>query len=224
MKNNFLKNIIALFLILFLINIIKYKEYSHNSNNILHNKDDEYFIINDNKTNFDDKYFNNKSFEIYSKQDYLNRSQVAFANLGIDLMPKEERKSISHIKPTGWQSIKYDSIPSKYLYNRCHLIGFQLSAENDTKENLITCTKQANTGIMYDIENEIANYIKQTKHNVLYRVTPIYIKENLVATGIQIEACSVIDNCNEIEYNIYIYNTQKNINIDYLTGNSEQIN
>jgi len=136
-------------------------------------------------------------------------------------MPTEERESIGMIKPSGWQTVKYDVIEGKYLYNRCHLIGFQLTGENANEKNLITCTRQMNTDAMLDFENEVANYIKKTKNHVLYRVTPIYVETNLVASGVQMEAKSVEDNGEGISFNVYIYNVQDNIEIDYSDGTSK---
>ena len=179
-----------------------------------------YVEVNNNKPNFTDNDYNKKTFESYSDLDYLNRAGVAYAKVGIETMPKEERTSIGMIKPSGWHTIKYDIVSGKYLYNRCHLIGYQLTGENANEKNLITCTRQMNTGAMLDFENKVADYIKQTNNHVLYRVTPIYKDKNLLASAVQIEASSVEDKCKDICFNVYIYNVQDGITIDYTNGNS----
>lgn len=124
------------------------------------------------------------------------------------------------IKPTGWHTIKYDIVEGKYLYNRCHLIGFQLTGENANEKNLITCTRYMNTVGMLESENKVADYIKETNNHVLYRVTPIFKDNNLLATGVQMEGYSVEDQGKGISFNIFVYNVQEGINIDYRTGES----
>lgn len=161
-----------------------------------------------------------KSFEEYSELDSLGRAGSAFANIGVDLMPKEKRGSIGMIKPSGWHTIKYDIVDGKYLYNRCHLIGYQLTGENANEKNLITCTRQMNTKGMLDFENKVADYIKSTSNHVLYRVTPVYKNDNLLVTGVIIEAKSVEDNGEGILFNVFVYNIQNGIEIDYKTGES----
>lgn len=161
-----------------------------------------------------------KSFEEYSELDSLGRAGSAFANIGVDLMPTEKRGSIGMIKPSGWHTIKYDIVDGKYLYNRCHLIGYQLTGENANEKNLITCTRQMNTKCMLDFENKVADYIKSTSNHVLYRVTPVYKNDNLLATGVIIEAKSVEDNGEGILFNVFVYNIQNGIEIDYKTGES----
>ena len=161
-----------------------------------------------------------KSFEEYSELDSLGRAGSAFANIGVDLMPTEKRGSIGMIKPSGWHTIKYDIVDGKYLYNRCHLIGYQLTGENANEKNLITCTRQMNTKGMLDFENKVADYIKSTSNHVLYRVTPVYKNDNLLATGVIIEAKSVEDNGEGILFNVFVYNIQNGIEIDYKTGES----
>lgn len=183
-------------------------EYSGNS----------YIEINNNVPEFSEEDLKRDSFERYSELDYLNRCGVAFARVGIDTMPTEKRGSIGMVKPSGWHTIKYDIVDGKYLYNRCHLIGYQLTGENANEKNLITCTRQMNTEGMLDFENEVAEYVKRTKHHVLYRVTPVFDGDNLVATGVQIEAKSVEDN--EISFNVFVYNVQDGITIDYKDGTS----
>lgn len=181
---------------------------------------EEYVYLNDNHPNFEETYFKQTSFEQYSDFDLLGRAGRAFANIGIDLMPTEERGSLGMIKPSGWNQAKYDFIDGNYLYNRCHLIGYQLTGENANEKNLITCTRQMNTGAMLDFENQVANYIKKTHHHVLYRVTPIYQGTNLLASGVQMEAFSIEDDGKGIQFNVYVYNVQDKIEIDYATGKS----
>ena len=179
-----------------------------------------YVIINNNEPKFAENDLNTESFEYYSSQDYLGRCGYAYANIGIDLMPTEERGSIGSVKPTGWHTIKYDIVDGKYLYNRCHLIGHQLSGENANPENLITCTRQMNVEGMLPFENDIKEYVKNTNNHVLYRVTPIYEGSNLLATGVQMEALSVEDNGKGIKFNIFVYNVQDGIKINYSDGTS----
>ena len=182
---------------------------------------DSYVIIDNNQPNFSDADMKTTSFETYSNQDILGRSGVAFANVGKDLMPTEERGSMGMIKPTGWHTVKYDIVDGKYLYNRCHLIGYQLTGENANEKNLITCTRSMNTEGMLPFENQVAEYIEKTDNHVLYRVTPIYKGRNLLASGVQIEAKSVEDNGAGVCFNVYVYNVQEGIKIDYRTGESQ---
>lgn len=184
---------------------------------------ENFVVINDNKPNFREEDLITESYEKYSKLDSLGRAGTVIANIGIDLMPTEERGSIGGIKPTGWHTVKYDIVDGKYLYNRCHLIGYQLTGENANELNLITCTRQMNTKGMLSFENQVADYIKATNNHVLYRVTPIYEGDNLLASGITIEAQSVEDNGLGIRFNVYIYNVQTGIEIDYATGESKLI-
>ena len=169
---------------------------------------------------FDDLAKKEVTFEVYSELDHLGRAGQAYASLGIDLMPTEERESINSVKPSGWHTVKYDIVNGKYLYNRCHLIGFQLAGENANKNNLITCTRYMNTEGMLDFENEVAEYIRNTGNHVLYRVTPMYEGNNLVAKGVQMEAYSIEDNGEGVKFNVFVYNVQPGINIDYETGES----
>lgn len=177
--------------------------------------------INNNKPFFKENDYTTNSYEAYSEFDSLGRCGSAIANIGIDLMPTEERGSIGMVKPSGWHTIKYDIVDGKYLYNRCHLIAYQLTGENANEQNLITCTRQMNTKGMLPYENQVAEYIKNTKNHVLYRVTPIFESNNLVATGAEIEAYSVEDHGEGIEFNVFVYNVQEGIEIDYLTGESK---
>lgn len=179
-----------------------------------------FVAINDNQPTFPAEDMTETSFETYSPLDDLGRCGVAYANVGRDLMPTEERSSISHVKPTGWQSVQYDNVDGKSLYNRCHLIGFQLTAENANKENLITGTRYLNVDGMLPFENMIADYVKETGNHVLYRVTPMFTGDDLVAQGVQMEAYSVEDQGDGICFNVYAYNVQPGITIDYATGQS----
>lgn len=181
-----------------------------------------YVVINDNKPEFTEQDYTTETFENYSELDSLGRCGVAYANIGQDTMPTEERGSIGMIKPTGWHTIKYDNINGKYLYNRCHLIGYQLSGENANEKNLITCTRQMNTEGMLDFENQIAEYVENTGNHVLYRVTPVFEEDNLLATGVQMEAMSVEDKGQGVSFNIFVYNVQDGIEIDYSNGDSHQ--
>ena len=179
-----------------------------------------YIIINNNEPLFTKEDENINPVEQYVDLDYLGRCKKAFAKVGIDTMLTKERESISNVKPSGWKSVKYDIVDGKYLYNRCHLIGYQLTAENANKENLITGTRYLNVEGMLLFENQVADYIRTTKNHVLYRVTPIFKDENLVASGVNIEAKSIEDNGNGICFNVYVYNVQPGIEINYKTGES----
>ena len=179
-----------------------------------------YVVINDNQPFFTDADLTEEPFENYSDLDELGRCGVAYANICIDLMPTEERGSISQVKPTGWHSVRYDNVDGKSLYNRCHLIGWQLAGENANEKNLITGTRYMNVDGMLPFENMIADYVKETDHHVLYRVTPIFEGNNLVASGVEMEAMSVEDNGDGILFNVYCYNVQPDITIDYTTGDS----
>ena len=160
------------------------------------------------------------SFEYYSELDSLGRVGVAYANLGKETMPQkgEKRGAIGRVKPSGWQSLKFESVDGKYLYNRSHLIGWQLSAENDNEKNLATGTRFFNVDGMLPFENLVADYIKNTGNHVLYRVTPIFEGDELVMRGLQMEAYSVEDDGAGVSYNVFVYNAQPGIYIDYLTG------
>lgn len=195
--------------------------YAYSIENIPEYTDKEYIIINNNEPYFTEEDYTLKSFEKYSDLDLLGRCGVAYANVGIDTMPTIERGSIGMIKPTGWHTIKYDIVNGKYLYNRCHLIGYQLTGENDNEKNLITCTREMNIGTMLEYENKVVDYVKKTNNHVLYRVTPVFKDSNLLATGVEIEAYSVEDNGEGIKFNVFIYNVQEGIEIDYTTGDSK---
>lgn len=186
--------------------------------------DDPYVIINDNEPEFtEDERESKKSFEKYSRLDKYGRCGEAYANLNRSLMPTEDREDIGEVKPTGWQTVRYDKIiKERYLYNRCHLIGFQLAGENANERNLITGTRYMNVEGMLPFEDDVADYIKDTGNHVLYRVTPIYQGANLVASGVQMEAYSVEDDGRGICFNVYCYNNQPGIEIDYATGKSRE--
>lgn len=180
-----------------------------------------YVTLNQNEPDFTEEEKNVTSFESYSELDALGRCETAFANLSRETMPVEERGEIGHIKPSGWHTVKYkDLVDGLYLYNRCHLIGYQLSGENANEKNLITGTRYFNVEGMLPFENEVADYIKQTGHHVLYRVTPIYKGDNLLAQGVVMEAYSVEDDGEGICFHVYVYNCQPGIFIDYATGDS----
>ena len=180
-----------------------------------------YYIINDNVPAFSDADKENPTFEYYSNLDLLGRCGVATANLDLSLMPTEERESIGGVKPSGWHTIKYpDLIEDLYLYNRCHLIAFSLAGENANENNLITGTRYMNIQGMFPIERDVAEYIKLTGNHVLYRVTPCFKDIELVARGVHIEAYSVEDYGWGVCVNIFAYNVQPGITIDYLTGDS----
>lgn len=182
-------------------------------------------IINNNFPNFSDEEIACvEPFEIYGDLDSLGRCTYAYANICIELMPTEPRGEIGNIRPTGWHTIKYsDIIEERYLYNRCHLIGYQLSGENANEKNLITGTRYLNITEMLPFENMVKKYIEETNNHVLYRVTPVFENENLVATGICLEAWSVEDEGKGICFNVFCYNIQPGIDIDYLTGESHAI-
>ena len=228
------KVISILFVVICAIITVLYNNYSYSNHEVNnysksvlevspYDGSSNYVIINNNEPEFLSDDLVTRSYEFYSDLDSLGRAGVAMSSIGIDLMPTEERGNIGSVKPSGWHTIKYDFINGKYLYNRCHLIGYQLTGENANEKNLITCTRQTNTGIMLEYENKVAKYIKETNNHVLYRVTPIYENNNLVASGIQMEAMSVEDNGTGIKFNIYIYNVQDGVDINYETGESEEI-
>lgn len=182
--------------------------------------DSPYVIVNNNEPFFTENDMTADSFEYYGELDELGRCTVAYASIGKDLMPTEKRGSIGSVKPTGWHIVKYDMVDGKYLYNRCHLIGYQLTAENANKNNLITGTRYLNVDGMLLFENMVADYIKETNNHVLYRVTPIFTGDNLLADGVLMEAESVEDNGEGISYNVFCYNVQPGVKIDYVTGDS----
>lgn len=181
---------------------------------------DPYVVINDNEPSFSSEELESDSFESYGELDDLGRCTIAFANLSSELMPQGERGSIGQVKPSGWQTVRYDSVDGKYLYNRCHLIGWQLSGENANERNLITGTRYMNTEGMLPFENMVADHIKETDGHVLYRVTPIFVEDELVARGVQMEVYSIEDAGASICFNVFVYNVQPGIEIDYSDGSS----
>ena len=185
---------------------------------------EDYVIIDNNVPSFTEEDYTTDSFETYSDLDYLDRCGPAYTNVSKETMPTEERGQIGMIKPSGWHTVKYDIVDGKYLYNRCHLIGYQLTGENANEKNLITCTRQMNAETMLEFENKVADYVKETNNHVLYRVTPIFKGDNLLASGVQMEAYSVEDNGKGISFNVYVYNVQDGITIDYKTGDSKLSN
>ena len=193
------------------------------SNNIPEYSGEDVIILNNNEPEFDDLAKTTESFEVYGELDKLGRCTEAYANIGKDLMPTKGRESISQVKPAGWKYTKYDFIDGKYLYNRCHLIAYQLTAENVNPKNLTTCTRYTNASLMQTYEIKVGNYIRKTSNHVLYRVRPIFKDDNLIATGIQMEALSIEDNGKGIKFNVFIYNIQPGVIIDYKTGESELI-
>ncbi len=185
-----------------------------------------YVTLQNNKPDFSQEDLTDlarEPFENYSELDNLGRCGVAFANVGTETMPQETRAPIGRVKPTGWHSVRYSHVEGRYLYNRCHLIGFQLTAENANERNLITGTRYLNVEGMLPFEDQVADYVKETNNHVLYRVTPVFEGENLVASGVQMEAMSVEDEGAGVLFNVYAYNVQPGVSIDYATGESSLV-
>ena len=179
-----------------------------------------FVILENNIPAFQEKDYVTESYEFYEDLDAMNRCTYTMACIGPDLMPTEDRGNIGQVRPTGWVTAKYDFVDGKYLYNRCHLIGFQLTGENANERNLITGTRYMNVDGMLPFENMVADYIKETGNHVLYRVVPIFEGDNLVASGVTMEAWSVEDNGEGICFHVYVYNVQPGVEIDYATGES----
>ena len=180
--------------------------------------------VNGNVPYFKEKEYTTEPFETYSELDSLGRCGVAYANIGKDLMPTEERGEIGMIKPSGWHTVKYpEVIEDLFLYNRCHLIGYQLSGENANVQNLITGTRYMNVEGMLPFENEVAGYVRATGNHVLYRVTPVFTGDNLVAEGVMMEAYSVEDEGKGVQFCVFVYNVQPGIQINYATGESKEL-
>ena len=177
-----------------------------------------YTAVNGNEPYFTQTDYTTTAFEHYSELDAQGRCGVAYACVGQELMPTEKRGSIGQVRPSGWQTAKYDNVDGKYLYNRCHLIGYQLTGENANEHNLITGTRYLNVQGMLPFENMVADYVKETANHVLYRVTPIFEGSELVARGVLMEGLSMEDD--EIRFCVYVYNCQPGIEIDYATGES----
>ena len=205
----------------FIINLIPQKYIrSYSIEEVPEYTNKPYVYINNNEPVFTSEELSKEKLEEYSDFDILGRCGVATAIVSLDTMPTEERGSIGQVKPTGWHTVKYDFVDGKYLYNRCHLIGYQLTGENANEKNLITCTRYMNTVGMLEFENKIAEYVKKTSNRVYYRVTPIFKDKNLLASGVQMEALSIEDNGKGIKFNVFVYNVQEGIHIDYATGES----
>ena len=224
MKKCIKNYIIPLFLVLMLcgcnpsLDTISSNDSSVSENDIAYSGI-AYVGKNGNIPQFDADEYTTEAFEHYSELDFLGRCGVAYANICKELMPTEERGQIGSVKPSGWHTVKYNGIvDGNYLYNRCHLIGFQLAGENANEKNLITGTRYMNVDGMLPFENMVADYVQKTDHHVLYRVTPIFDGDNLVASGVQMEAASVEDD--SIRFNVFVYNIQPGITIDYSTGDS----
>ncbi len=181
-----------------------------------------YVAVNGNVPFFRPEEITTESYEEYAELDDLGRCGVTMACIGIDIMPTEDRGEIGSVKPSGWQSVKYDIVEGKYLYNRCHLIGFQLAGENANRQNLITGTRYLNIEGMLPFENLVADYVQETKNHVLYRVTPLFEGDNLVAHGVLMEGYSVEDEGEGVLFCVYAYNAQPGIIIDYATGDSRE--
>jgi len=200
-----------------------YKDNSNNTSDVISipSYDNEpYKEVNNNKPTFTDSEKELTEKEEYSDLDSLGRVGVAFALVSKSTMPTTKRGSIGMIKPAGWHTVKYDFVDGKYLYNRCHLIAHQLTGENANPKNLTTCTRSMNVDGMLPFENKVANYIKETNNHVLYRVTPVFDGDNLVANGAYMEAYSIEDK-GKLSFNVYVYNVQKGVTIDYKTGESK---
>ena len=186
--------------------------------------DEPYIVLNENVPMFtEEETASTEIFEDYSDLDRFGRCGIAYANLHQSIMPTEDRESIGMIKPSGWKTAKYDFVDGKYLYNRCHLIGFQLAGENANEKNLITGTRFLNVEGMLPFENMVADYLKETNNHVLYRVTPVFKDNELVARGVTIEGYSVEDHGEGIQFYVYCYNNQPKIEINYQTGDSKEI-
>ena len=182
---------------------------------------DAYVVLNDNVPDFPEAdKGSTTAFEDYSPLDGLGRCGPAYANVCLETMPTEKRGNIGQVKPSGWKTAKYDCVDGKYLYNRCHLIGYQLTAENANDRNLITGTRYMNVVGMLPFENLVADFVKETEYHVLYRVTPIFCEDELVARGVQMEALSVEDGGEGVCYNVYVYNVQPGVVISYADGDS----
>ena len=185
--------------------------------------EEAFCVINGNEPFFSLSKDMTTSFEVYSELDELGRCGIVYANVGQELMPTEERGSISSVKPSGWVTVKYDFVDGKYLYNRCHLIGFQLTGENANRKNLITGTRYMNVDGMLPFENMIADYVKETGNHVMLRVYPMFHGDDLVAEGVLMEAKSVEDEGEGICFNVFVYNIQPGVEIDYATGESRAV-
>lgn len=212
----------CIFIAIFAFVIFNNKSVSYGIDEVPLYNGEPYVVIDNNEPSFSELV--KDSFELYSDLDFLGRCGVAYASIGPDLMPSEKRGSIGSVKPSGWHTVKYDIVDGKYLYNRCHLIGYQLTGQNANPNNLITCTRETNSKTMLEFENKVASYIKETGNHVMYRVTPKFYGDNLVASGIEMEAKSVEDNGAGLKFHVYVYNVETGIDIDYKTGESSLSN
>lgn len=179
-------------------------------------------VVDENQPDFTSKDLTKKSYESYSNLDSEGRCQTAQACVGKDIMPNEERGAIGMVKPSGWHTVKYSNVDGKYLYNRCHLIAYQLTGENANRKNLITGTRSFNVDGMLPYEEMVGNYVRETGNHVLYRVTPVFEEDNLVAKGVEMEAMSVEDKGEDLKFHVFVYNVQDGIRIDYETGESRK--
>ena len=179
-------------------------------------------VVDENQPDFTSKDLTKKSYESYSNLDSEGRCQTAQACVGKDIMPKEERGAIGMVKPSGWHTVKYSNVDGKYLYNRCHLIAYQLTGENAIRKNLISGTRSFNVDGMLPYEEMVGNYVRETGNHVLYRVTPVFEEDNLVAKGVEMEAMSVEDKGEDLKFHVFVYNVQDGIRIDYETGESRK--
>lgn len=228
MKNNKTKAILSIVFVVLLIAFYFCKDYlfaeevvySESVMTVPTFSGDPFIAINENNPEFTEDDYTTESYEYYGELDSLGRCTIVMACVGRDLMPTEERENISSVKPSGWVQAQYDFVDGESLYNRCHLIGFQLTGENANENNLITGTRYMNTEGMLPFENMIADYVKETGNHVLYRVTPVFDGTNLVARGVQMEALSMEDHGEGICFNVYVYNNQPGVVIDYATGES----
>lgn len=228
MKNNKTKAILSIVFIVLLIAFYFCKDYLFDEEVVYSESvmtvptfsGDPFIAINENNPEFTEDDYTTESYEYYGELDSLGRCTIVMACVGRDLMPTEERENISSVKPSGWVQAQYDFVDGESLYNRCHLIGFQLTGENANENNLITGTRYMNTEGMLPFENMIADYVKETGNHVLYRVTPVFDGTNLVARGVQMEALSMEDHGEGICFNVYVYNNQPGVVIDYATGES----
>ena len=219
-----LGSVIVMILLLVLYFVLPGQEQAQVSMDLLEQipeySGEPFAVLNENTPLFTEEDYTTRSYESYEELDAFNRCTYTMACIGEDLMPTEERGSIGQVKPTGWQTAKYDFVDGRYLYNRCHLIGFQLTGENANERNLITGTRYMNVQGMLPFENMVADYIKETGNHVLYRVVPVFEGNNMLASGATMEAWSVEDNGEGICFCVYVYNVQPGVEIDYETGES----
>lgn len=181
-----------------------------------------YIAIHGNEPYFEESDYTEESYEAYGELDALGRCTTVIANIGTELMPTQKRGEIGSVRPTGWHTLKFDFVDGRYLYNRCHLIGHQLTAEDANEKNLITGTRYMNVEGMLPFENMVTDYIKETNNHVLYRVTPVFEGDDLVAKGVVMEARSIEDEGDGICYNVFVYNVQPGVEIDYATGEAKE--